>query len=200
MAFRREAIILEDGRAFAMEDWQCEDFEALDAPQYRHAYIERPRGHSKTGDLGSEAVAELVLGRPGSQLYCAAADEDQAKLLLADVVGKFQRHELLAPLVKVTRNTVTVTSTGSKLTVLAADAPSAYGLRPDWIACDELPSWRRRELWDSLWTATGKRPRCRMFVIGTAGRKALHCVGGAVHRGARERLVLLQSRAVCVVD
>jgi hypothetical protein len=42
-------------------------------------------------------------------------------------------------------------------------------LRPDWIAIDELSEWRRRELWDSLWTATGKRPRCRMLVITTAG-------------------------------
>ena len=56
-------------------------------------------------------------------------------------------------------------ATGSTLTVLASDAPSAYGLRPDWIAVDELAEWRRRELWDSLWSATGKRPRCRMLVI-----------------------------------
>jgi hypothetical protein len=53
--------------------------------------------------------------------------------------------------------------------VLSSDAPTAYGLRPDWIAVDELAEWRRRELWDSLWTATGKRPRCRVLVISTAG-------------------------------
>src|SRR3990172_5020149 len=118
MAFRREAVLLEDGRPFGdlIEPWQEEDFRALDDPAHRHAYLERPRGHSKTGDLGTEAVAELVLGRPGSQLYCAAADEDQARLLLADVVGKFQRSPLPAPLVKTTRTSLAVKATGSTLT------------------------------------------------------------------------------------
>jgi terminase large subunit-like protein len=171
MAFRREAILLEDGRPFgeAVDAWQADDFRALDDPQYRHGYLERPRGHSKTGDLGTEAVTELVLGPSGQRLYCTAADEDQAGLLLADVVGKFQRSPLLAPLIKITRTSVTVKATGSTLTVLAADAPSAYGLRPDWIAVDELAEWRKRDLWDSLWSATGKRPRCRMLVISSAG-------------------------------
>jgi hypothetical protein len=171
MAFRREAIVLENGQAFGqvIEAWQVEDFRALDDPVHRHAYLERPRGHSKTGDLGTEAVVELVLGPPGQRLYCAAADEDQASLLFQDVLGKFQRNPLLAPLVKVTRRVLTVPSLGSTLTVLASDAPSAYGLRPDWIAVDELAEWRRRELWDSLWSATGKRARCRMLVISSAG-------------------------------
>jgi Terminase large subunit, ATPase domain len=171
MLFRREAIILEDGRTLgqAIEDWQREDFQALDDPAHRHAYLERPRGHSKTGDVGVEALKELVLGPRKAQLYCAAADEDQAALLLADVIGKIRRSSLLAPIMKIGRRAVTCTVTGSALTILASDAPSAFGLRPDWIAVDELAEWRRRDLWDSLWTATGKRPRCRVLVISTAG-------------------------------
>jgi hypothetical protein len=171
MAFRREAILLEDGRPFGevIEPWQQEDFAALDSPGVRHAYLERPRGHSKTGDLGTEAVTELVLGPPGSSLFCAAADEDQARLLLEDVRGKFERSSMLASLVRHTRTEILVKATGSRLRVMAADAPSAYGLRPDGIYVDELAEWRTRALWDSLWSATGKRPRCRMLVISTAG-------------------------------
>jgi hypothetical protein len=171
MAFRREAILLEDGRPFGevIEPWQAEDFAALDAGQYRHAYLERPRGHAKTFDLGTEAVVELLLGRPGQRLYCAAADEDQARLLFEDVAGKFQRNPLLRGAARITQREILIPATGSRLRVLASDAPSAYGLRPDWIAVDELAEWRRRELWDSLWIATGKRPGCRMLVISTAG-------------------------------
>lgn len=171
MAFRREAITMEDGRPFGevMEPWQAEDFSALDSGQYRHAYLERPRGHAKTFDLGTEAVAELVLGRPGARLYCAAADEDQARLLFEDVADKFRRSSLLAGSARILHREIVITATGSRLRVLSSDAPTAYGLRPDWIAVDELAEWRRRELWDSLWTATGKRPRCRMLVITTAG-------------------------------
>lgn len=171
MAFRREAILLEDGRAFgaAIDSWQEEDFRTLDDSRYRHGYLERPRGHSKTGDVGTEAVAELVLGAPGRRLFCCAADEDQGRLLFDDCAAKFARSPLLAPLVKVTKAEIIVKATGSRLRVLAADAPTSWGLRPDWIAVDELAEWRKRDLWDSLWTATGKRRLCRMLVITSAG-------------------------------
>jgi len=171
MALRREAILLEDGRPFGevIEPWQEEDFAALDDGQHRHAYLERPRGHSKTFDIGTEAVTELMLGQPSQKLFCAAADEDQARLLFSDVCDKFSRNPLLRASVRVTQREIIVNATGSRLRVLASDAPTAYGLRPDWIAVDELAEWRRRELWDSLWTATGKRPRCRMLVISSSG-------------------------------
>jgi len=171
MAFRTEAITLEDGRPFGevMEPWQHDDFAALDGGEYRHAYLERARGHSKTFDIGTEAVTELILGRPGQRLFCAAADEDQARLLFEDVRDKFQRSPLLRGSVRITQREIIVPATGSRLRALSSDAPTAMGLRPDWIAIDELAEWRRRELWDSLWTATGKRSRCRMLVITTAG-------------------------------
>ncbi|MDQ7840611.1 MAG: terminase large subunit [bacterium] len=171
MAFRCEGISLENGRPLGevLEPWQREDFVALDSGEYQHAYLERPRGHAKTFDLGTEAVAELVLGRPGQRLFCAAADEDQARLLFEDVADKFRRSPLLRGSVRVLQREIVVRATGSRLRVLSSDAPTAYGLRPDWIAVDELAEWRRRELWDSLWSATGKRPTCRMLVITTAG-------------------------------
>ena len=171
MAFRKEVIILEDGKPFgeSIEPWQEEDFAELDKKETQHAYFERPRGHSKTGDLGTEAVTELVLGPPNQRLYCCAADEDQAKLLFQDVKEKFARSPLLRNSLKITAKELTMKATGSKLRVLAADAPSAYGLRPDLIMVDELAEWTKRGLWDSLWSATGKRPNCRMLVISSAG-------------------------------
>jgi len=147
MRFRETMILLEDGTPLGarMEGWQRQDFAALDSGQYRHAYLERPRGHSKTGDLGTECVTELILGRPGQALYCAAADEGQAGLLFEDVKGKFERNPALRPLVKIMQKEIIVKATGSRLKVLASDAPSAYGLRPDWIAVDELAEWKRRD-------------------------------------------------------
>ena len=83
--------------------------------------------------------------------------------------GKFLRSPILAPLVKLTRTTLTVTATGSTLIVLAANAPSAYGLRPDMIVVDELAEWRRREAVGQLVERNRKRPRCRLLAISTAG-------------------------------
>ncbi len=128
MAFDKKVILLEGGQTLdqKMEPWQEEDFKALDSGQYRrvtgflipnavygermgvlgglrHAYLERPRGHSKTGDIGTEAVTELVLGPPCQRLYCCAADEDQAKLLFEDVAGKFRRSPLLRSQTRIKR-------------------------------------------------------------------------------------------------
>jgi hypothetical protein len=172
----RDGLLLEDGRRLGdvMDAWQREDFEALDDPRYRHAYLERPRGHSKTGDVGTEACVELLTGAPGQQLFCIAADEDQGRILLDDVKGKLIRGgHLKAKRVRILKNSI-ISSTGSVLKVLTADVASSWGLRPDWVACDEIVEWRSEALWESLYTATGKRPHCRLLVISTAGWDTSH--------------------------
>ena len=139
----RAAILLEDGQRLGdvMDEWQVADFTALDDPRYRHAYIERPRGHSKTGDAGSEAVVELLTGGP-KVLLCYAADADQARILLKDVSDKLQRGgHVKRGDVKIMKNEITST-TGSVLRVETADVASSWGKRPDWIAMDELVEWR----------------------------------------------------------
>jgi hypothetical protein len=166
----RESLLLEDGQRLGdvMDDWQREDFLALDDPAHRHAYLERPRGHSKTGDVGSEACVELLTAHEAA-LYCIASDEDQARILFDDVAGKLRRGGYTEAAVRVLKDRIVCTATGSVLKVLTADVASSWGLRPDWIACDETVAWRYSELWESLWTATGKRPNCRVLVISTAG-------------------------------
>lgn len=110
-----------------------------------------------------------MLGARDARLYCCAADEDQARLLFDDVAGKFQRNPILQPLVDIQRREIRMSATSSRLTLLNADVASSWGLRPDWIAIDEIVEWQKRGLWDSLWSATGKRPRCRVLCISTAG-------------------------------
>jgi len=171
MSFRKEAVIMPDGRPFGacMEVWQEADYAALDSGVYRNGYLERPRGHSKTFDLGVEAACSLILGPKNQRLYCCASDQDQARLLFDDVVGIFQRNPVLAASVSITKKSITVRSTGSTLTPLADDAPGAYGLRPDGVFIDEPVEWTGDGLWLPLWTATGKRPHCRVLAISTAG-------------------------------
>lgn len=169
MAFRREAILDENGRPFGefADAWQLEDCREID--QHQHGYLERPRGHDKTGSAGTEVVTDLLLGPANQRIYGAAVDVEQAELLIEDVAQKFARNPLLRGSVKVNKRDIIVPATGSRFRVLTSDAPSAYGLRPDRIVIDELAEWARRELWDTLWSATGKRPRCRVLCISVAG-------------------------------
>ncbi len=201
----RDAVLLEDGRRLgdAMDAWQREDFEALDDPQSRHAYLERPRGHSKTGDVGTEAVVELLAGAPGQRLFAFGADEDQARILFDDVCGKLGRMGRVARGKTLTRGQVRVLKraivswTGSVLTVMPADVPGSWGLRPDWVACDELTEWRYEALWQSIWSASGKRPRCRILVISTAGFDKSHFAWQVRETAAREANWYFSSRGQC---
>jgi hypothetical protein len=169
MAFRKEAIILEDGRPFGevIEPWQMEDFIGVDT--HRNSYLERPRGHSKTGDTGTDVVTDLMLGPTGQRNIASAVDRDQSALLLEDVIKKFQRNPLLRPLVKTTRDSITIKATDSQFRVMASDGPSAMGLRFYRAYVDELSEQANREMWDALWTATGKYKDCGVHVISTAG-------------------------------
>ena len=192
----REGIILEDGQRLGdvMDPWQRQDFERLDDPAIRHCFFERPRGHSKTSDIGTEAVVELIAGRPNQRLYCFAADEDQARLVYDDVAGKLVRGDyvqaargpLEAGKVRILKNEIH-SSTGSILKVMAADVSSSWGLKPDWIACDELVEWRYEALWQSLWSATGKRPRSRALIISMAGFDKSHFAWKVREDAQRER-------------
>src|SRR6266851_3305972 len=186
----RNAIVLEDDRLLGdvMDDWQREDLEALDRPEVRHAYLERPRGHSKTGDAGSEAVVELLTGK-GKVLLAYAADADQARLLFTDVRDKLIRGGYVSELNPRTRTATwqpgdpievhvyadrIESTSGNVLRVEASDVSSSWGKRPDWVCLDELVEWRRPELWQAIWSATGKRPRSRVICISTAGWDTSH--------------------------
>jgi hypothetical protein len=65
-------------------------------------------------------------------------------------------------------------TSGNVLRVEASDVSSSWGKRPDWVCLDELVEWRRPELWQAIWSATGKRPRSRVICISTAGWDTSH--------------------------
>jgi hypothetical protein len=53
--------------------------------------------------------------------------------------------------------------------VISADAPSSYGLTPDFIFCDEVSHWKNSALWESLFSAAAKRASCLLVCILNAG-------------------------------
>jgi phage terminase large subunit-like protein len=101
--------------------------------------------------------------------YAAAADRDQARLLRDAVDTLARLNPWLAAILKVDQWKITNTRTGSTLEIISSDAPTSYGLTPDFIIADEVVHWLRRDLWDSLISAAAKRARCMVVVISNAG-------------------------------
>ncbi len=179
-AFRREQLILPDGRRFAAaeERWQTEHvFAPLDARdddgwRYRLLYLELPRGHAKT-TMGAMEALTVALLEDGVRVYFAGADKDQAGIGFEMLTGFIKRNPSLQSSFRILRDRVEVPATGTVVQVLSADAPTSYGLgglgRGYLAIIDELWAHSNPDLWHSLWSATGKVPNWRVLVLSNSG-------------------------------
>jgi hypothetical protein len=189
-AFRADLLIDVDGvaRRFGsvQDEWQRQDFAALDPALRRaagrgkgdakgRAYLERPRGHSKTTDLAIIACWALAFSTRPLRGYCYAADKDQARLLRDAMLTLIRLNPWLAEILSVeTHRIVNFASDhpgeGGSLTIETSDVGSSYGILPDLIIADELVHWTGDgSLWHSLLSSAAKRRNCLLVVISNAG-------------------------------
>lgn len=185
--FRNRLVLPGDDNvlfANVMQPWQARDLQAMDqgwmqlagvpnAPKVgfviRRAYIERPRGHSKTSDMAAQIAWILLAARRPVNGLAAAADQAQASFLHDSLFRlACANEELLAPL-KFVKYRVQNIETGSRLDVISSDVQGSYGALPDFVVCDELSHWPRPELWYSLVSSAAKKPQCVLVVLTNAG-------------------------------
>lgn len=170
-------LVLEDGRLWAdvAAPFQVDDVSAIfdpDGPLWH--FLTRPRGGSKSTDLGAVLLAWLVLeAKAGERGYIVAADRDQGSFAVLDAIGGLiGRTPELHGRVEVQMNRV-VARSGATVEVLAADGASTWGLRPSFVVADEVAQWpstrNARAVWTALVSALGKVPGCRFVVLTSAG-------------------------------
>lgn len=136
-------LVLDDGRTWseAATDWQLEDARAVIGGDPPYNFLTRARGGSKTTDLAGIALCFLLTMPPRSRLIWCAADLDQGSLAIDSISGFVSRTPDLAGEVEIKAKSVVATATESTLEVLPADAAGAFGLRPDFVAVDEIAQW-----------------------------------------------------------
>lgn len=161
-------------------DWQQADFEALDegwemvaglrtSAKYLRAYLERGRGHSKTTDIA--VMAAFALWASTSMLWgiAAANDRHQARFIRNAIHKLVALNPWLNELLEIQNFQVLNRKTGSTLEIISHDADSSYGATPDFVIVDELTHWKKRDLWDSLFSSAAKRASCMLVIIANAG-------------------------------
>jgi phage terminase large subunit-like protein len=176
---RMSGMVLEDGALWGevAVEHQVEDARAIltrdpDAP--RKQFITRPRGGSKTTDLAGITLAVLIDQAPSAaRCYVAAADKDQARLLLDAAEGLIDRTPGLSRILQVDAFRITNTTNGATLEVLAADGASTWGLRPFFAIADEIGNWpetrNHRKVWTGLVSAFPKVKGGRLVAMTSAG-------------------------------
>ncbi len=185
-AIFRQIIRLHDERrawrAFRalMQPWQRADFEALD-PAWRRlagqnvtvpfhrAYIERPRGHSKTSDMALQLAWILLYGRDNLSGLVAAADAEQAGLVREALRRLADGNAALFTELDFFSESVVNRVSRSRLKIISSDVSSSWGRLPDFVICDELCHWTKPELWESLLSSAAKKSDCLLAVLTNAG-------------------------------
>jgi len=164
------------GQPFALQPWQQAIVGNLfgwkrsdGMRRYREVFIYVPRKCGKSelaGGLGNL----LTFGdrEPGAQVYCAAADREQARLVFNAAKTMVLAEPALARRSRIYTNAIVVESTGSVFKVVSAEAYTKHGLNAHGVIIDELHAQPDRELVDVLTTATGARRQPLIIYITTA--------------------------------
>jgi phage terminase large subunit-like protein len=137
--------------------------------RYREAFIYVPRKNGKSelaGGLG--CLLTFADGEPAAQVYCAAADREQARLVFNAAKTMVQAEPELEARGRIYTHSIFVEATGSVLKVVSAEAYSKHGINAHGIIIDELHAQPDRELVDVLTTSTGARRQPLIVYITTA--------------------------------
>jgi phage terminase large subunit-like protein len=140
--------------------------------QYRTAYIEVARKNGKSTIVAGMGLYMLFADNEiGAEVYCVAADRDQASIIYNECVQMILQAPSLAKRVKIVRSTKRIIYQGmnSVLRVLSAEHNTKHGYNPSCVLFDELHCQRERHLYDTMVTGMGTRKQPLMIAITTAG-------------------------------
>lgn len=139
--------------------------------KHRETVIGLPRKNGKSGLGSAYGLYALVMGAPGSEIYSAAADKDQARIVFNVAKRMVQLDPELSDMLHVWRDTIENLANGSIYKVLSSESFTKEGLNPSVILYDELHAAPNDELYDVLAMAQGARIDPQLIVISTAGVK-----------------------------
>jgi len=189
------------GQPFELLDWQKDEIikplfgwkrKDNGLRRYRTVYVEVARKNGKSSiAAGLAALLLLMDNEPGAEIYSAAADRDQARIVFNQAKAMIENSPELKKRTEIYSNTITVPKTRSYYRVLSADAPTKHGLNAHGVIFDELHAQPNRDLWDVLVTSTGSRRQPIIFAMTTAGydRESICWEIHEYARQVRERIV-----------
>lgn len=167
------------GKAFAPLDYQTQlilrpIFGWVDAEGYRRfrkAYIEIPKKNGKTQLIAGLALY-MLLGdnEPGAEVYVAAADREQARILFNAARSMIESNQALGKRLLVYRNQIVRKDDPTAFfQVLSAEAATKHGPNIHCLIIDELHAQPDRELFETLTRGVIARRQPLILLITTAG-------------------------------
>lgn len=139
--------------------------------RFRKAFIEIPKKNGKTQLIAGLALY-MLLGdnEPGAEVYVAAADREQARILFNAAKSMVEGHPALAKRLTVYRNQIVRKDDPSAFfQVLSAEAATKHGPNIHCLIIDELHAQPDRDLFETLTRGVIARRQPLILLITTAG-------------------------------
>lgn len=166
------------GELIKLEDWQKEDIlkpafgikKRDGLRRFRTVYVEIPRKNSKS-TLGAGIALYLILadGEKGAEVYSAAGDREQARIIFDIASGMVMSEPELSKRLQSYQFTIKSKTSMNFYRVISAEHRTKMGFNASGIIFDELHVQPNRDLWDTLQTAKGARRQPITFAFTTAG-------------------------------
>lgn len=128
-----------------------------------------PRGHDKTSFLARMLNWLLRYSRRKLTVIAAAGDIDQAGLISDAMRDEARWNPWLESKLRFQKGTVW--GPGGHARIVAADAPTSFGLRGDLYLLDEVTHWKKEDFWVSLLSGRAKIPNALFVILSNAGLK-----------------------------
>lgn len=137
--------------------------------RYRRALVGVPRKQGKSLLGSALALYGLFAGEAGAEVYSAAGDRQQARIVFNEARDQVMNSPILSQKCKVFRDVIEVPEFNAIYRVLSADGKLQQGLNPSMVIFDELHIQRNDDLWDALTLGSGARKDPLVVAITTAG-------------------------------
>jgi phage terminase large subunit-like protein len=169
------------GRPFRLLPWQWEEvvkplFGQVNKDgtrQYRTCYIEIPKKNGKSEFCAAVALYMLTNdGEKGAEVYCAAADREQASIVYQAAAAMVHNSSELSKHLRCidSRKRIIYHRKNSYFQVLSSESYTKHGLNPSCVIVDEIHAHPNDELWNVLTAGTDYARRQQVvMVITTAG-------------------------------
>ena len=129
------------------------------ARRFEKAYIQMARKNAKTTLLAG--IANYMMcgdGEESPNVYCAAVDREQARILYRNSMRMAQKSPDIRKRLKIRNYMMSHVARGGEMKALSADTMNKDGLNPSCAIIDEYHAHETSEIYDVIWSAWGFRP------------------------------------------
>lgn len=163
---------------FIPEPWQCFILYMLfgwknadESRRFNYAYVEVAKKNGKsTFAAGIAHYCFIADKEPGAEIYTAASNRDQAKIVFNEARNMVRNSPQLKKMVTVYEHSLFVDVTMSTFKPLSADQDSFEGKNPSCTIFDEYHVQKSNDLFDNIKSAMASRRNPLLFIITTAGK------------------------------